>query len=74
MRVRYAMLMRPPYPGALPKDGLIEVDFNEFKLNGWHCWGTAVYGRELTEEEMLHYDMEWMRTEHEGKVDQAVEK
>lgn len=56
----YRMLMRPPTPGALPGDGLIQVDdrcgFSE--KSGHHYWGTVEYIRELTKEELEHYDME----------------
>ena len=55
----YAMLMRPPAPGALPWEGLVNVDMNEGEMvSGHHYWGIAVYDRNLTKEELEHYDME----------------
>lgn len=55
----YLCLMRPPGPGAVPRDGLESVDFRERKtLSGHHSWGMAVYTRELTEEEIRHYELE----------------
>ena len=55
----YLCLMRPPTPGAVPKDGLDSVDFREGKsLSGHHYWGHAIYNRKLSEKEMDHYDLE----------------
>ena len=55
----YAMLMRPPAPGALPGKGLVHVDCNEGEtLKGHHYWGIALYDRQLSKDEMEHYDME----------------
>jgi hypothetical protein len=55
----YYCLMRLPGPGAIPKDGLDGVDFKEgYSLSGHHYWGHAIYNRKLTDEEVLHYDLE----------------
>lgn len=55
----YLCLMRPPTPGAIPRDGLERVDFKEGRsLLGRHYWGRVIYTRELSEEEMSHYDLE----------------
>lgn len=55
----YYCLMRPPGPGAIPRDGLDWIDFKEGNtLSGHHYWGRAVYKRRLTEEEVNHYDLE----------------
>ena len=55
----YYCLMRPPGPGAIPRDGLDWIDFKEgYTLSGHHYWGRAVYKRRLTEEEVNHYDLE----------------
>lgn len=55
----YRCLMRPPDPGAIPKDGLSYVEYKEgWTLCGHHFWGTAVYTRKLTTEEIEHYDLE----------------
>ena len=58
----YGTRLRPPDIGCVPKEGLIEVDFNEFEVNGRHYWGTATYGTELTEDKLWHYDMDLIRT------------
>ena len=55
----YALLMRPPAPGALPKEGLIHVSYLQGKTaSGHYYWGSAEYNRRLTEEELKQYDME----------------
>ena len=55
----YMCLMRPPMPGAIPRDGLDYVDFKEGNsLSGHHYWGHAIYNRELTQEEGNHYELE----------------
>lgn len=55
----YLCLMRPPMPGAIPRDGLTHVDFKEGRaLSGHHYWGHAIYDRELAPEEVRHYDLE----------------
>lgn len=55
----YLCLMRPPTPGAIPREGLDGVDFKEgHSLSGHHYWGHAIYNRKLSEDEVLHYDLE----------------
>lgn len=55
----YLCLMRPPYPGAVPRDGLEKIDFKEGRGKSGHFyWGRAVYSRKLSEEEVKHYDLE----------------
>lgn len=55
----YRCLMRPPEPGAIPKDGLGYVDWKEgYTLGGHHFWGTAVYNRKLTRDEIEQYELE----------------
>lgn len=57
----YAMLERPPGPGAQPRDGLVEATekacFVPCGPEHVHVWGFATYGRELTKEECDHYQM-----------------
>lgn len=67
MRItRYATLMRPPHPGAIPREGLLETKAIEgYAPSGHHAWGWADYSRFLTEEELRHYDMEYV---HSGEV------
>ena len=58
-RVRYLFLMRPPMPGAFPRDGLQEIGFDEGQtLSGHHYWGWAEYDRELTKKEVFDYELE----------------
>lgn len=55
----YYCLMRPPTPGAVPRDGLDRVDYKEGRsLSGHHYWGRVIYTRPLTDEEVLHYELE----------------
>ena len=54
----YGTRLRPPGIGCVPRDGLKEVSFAEFESVGRHYWGTASYDRELTAEELEHYDMD----------------
>ena len=55
----YAALLRPPGPGAVPRDGLIECFCEEgFAPSGHSYWGIAVYNRELTSSEIYDYDLE----------------
>lgn len=57
--MKYYFLLRPPAPGAMPKEGLIEIGFDEGQApSGHHTWGWAEYNRELTVEEVSHYDLE----------------
>lgn len=59
-RYGYLCLMRPPMPGAIPRDGLVECDAEEgvSAASGHHYWGRAIYSRRLTDEEVKHYDLE----------------
>ena len=54
----YRLLMRPPGPGAVPRDGLLWTDDNDEWTGNRHTWGHAVYSRKLTDEEIEHYEME----------------
>ena len=50
--VRYICTMRPPDPGAVPREGLTDASFEEgFTRSGRHFWGIVEYNRHLTEEE-----------------------
>ena len=60
---RYATLLRPPGPGAVPRDGLLQVrEIEGTTPSGHHAWGWAEYNRRLTEEELRHYDMEYVHS------------
>lgn len=55
----YHCLMRPPTPGAVPIDGLAYVDNREgTTISGHHFWGTAVYKRKLSPEEVERWELE----------------
>ena len=54
----YRCLMRPPTPGAVPKEGLDRADYCDGRTQGGHFfWGTVVYTRELSQQETDHYDL-----------------
>jgi len=57
----YKMILRPPDPGAVPREGLIRVDDVESWKGSRRYWGHAVYDRRLSREETEHYDMEFCR-------------
>lgn len=60
---RYAALMRPPEPGGIPREGLLQVKFIEgVAPSGHHAYGWAEYDRYLTNEELSHYDMEYVHS------------
>lgn len=56
----YLCLMRPPTPGAVPIRGLVQCEDKEgVSLESrHHYWGRVVYNRELSEEEVRHYELE----------------
>lgn len=59
----YGTRLRPPDIGCVPKQGLRDVNFEEFTCGSRHYWGTASYSRKLTEEEKTHYDMDEIKEE-----------
>ena len=63
LRVRYALLMRPPQPGAIPREGLKEIKSIEgYAPSGHHAWGWAEYDRYLTDDEIKHYELEYVHS------------
>lgn len=55
----YRCLMRPPVPGAIPREGLDRVDYREGNtLSGHYYYGTVTYTRKLADWEIRHYDLE----------------
>ena len=71
IKARYALLMRPPAPGAIPRDGLLEVgDDCEKAPSGHRAWGWAEYNRVLSEKEKEEYDLEciWIRKLSDAKI------
>lgn len=58
---RYAFLMRPPMPGAMPREGLLDVrEVSGHAPSGRYSWGWAEYSRKLTPDEIQHYDLEYV--------------
>lgn len=58
---RYACLMRPPAPGAVPKDGLREAHQERgVAPSGHQALGYCDYTRPLTELETDAYEMEYL--------------
>ena len=57
----YYCPMRPPSPGAVPREGLDYVHEyrarSYFPMIGRAAWGSAVYSRELTEKECSDYEL-----------------
>ena len=61
MKHEYACLYRPPMPGAVPKDGLVEVRHNTNRIiDGRGIWGSVVYNRELSEKEVKDYELKYL--------------
>lgn len=62
---RYACLMRPPAPGAVPRAGLVETKCIEgITPKGHHAWGWTSYDHELTPEDIRHYELEYLHKDH----------
>ena len=62
----YLGLMRPPGPGAVPRDGLIWAGDEEgvSKLSGRSYWGRVAYSRMLEAEEVEDYELEYLGMKH----------
>ena len=61
--VRYATLMRPPGPGAIPHNGLVEMkEISGTAPSGHHAWGWADYNRYLTDQEIRDYELEYVHS------------
>lgn len=56
---RYACLMRPPGPGAVPRDGLVECGYEQDvdPDTGQDYWGWCDYDRPLTKKEISSYEL-----------------
>jgi len=56
----YYCLMRPPMPGAVPRNGLVQCEDKEgvSLTSKHHYWGRVVYDRPLSTEEVLHFELE----------------
>lgn len=57
----YYLTQRPPAPGAQPGNGLIRTYEYEHRIYipaiGREAYGSAVYGRQLTEQEVDNYEL-----------------
>lgn len=51
----YYCRLRPPTPGAIPKDGIVEVVDKKVVKNNIEYWGYVIYNRELTKKELYQY-------------------
>lgn len=61
MRWRYATLMRPPGPGAVPRDGWVDCCFDEgCAPSGHHYWGWVEYNHPLTDKQVHDYELEFL--------------
>lgn len=58
----YFLRMRPPAPGAVPREGLLRCTDREIFYDGQRYWGEAVYNRQLTTEEVEHYELSYHKT------------
>lgn len=58
-KYKYLLLMRPPTPGAIPIDGLVECGEEEGTApSGHHIWGYAIYKRKLSDQEVYNWELE----------------
>ena len=57
MEIWYACLERPPAPGAVPREGLLEAKSDDGLLIEQHYWGLVAYNRKLTEQEEHDYQL-----------------
>ena len=59
---RYYLLLRPPMPGTIPRGCIDIMDFGKKKFVpeiGREAWGYVEYERELTEQEINDYELEY---------------
>ena len=56
---RYYTRLRPPMPGAIPRQGLVRAYSYDYKqcIRGVGALGFAEYDRELTAEESAQYEL-----------------
>lgn len=58
---RYACILRPPGPGAVPRDGLVNSACESgTAMTGHFTWGWVEYSRRLTEQEERIYDLMYL--------------
>lgn len=56
---RYYCQFRPPMPGAIPRDGLVNIGDYDYpqSFDGISAWGFAEYNRPLTDKEISDYEL-----------------
>lgn len=58
---RYYCPMRPPAPGAIPNDGLVSIQSNNYRTYdanaGREVWGYVEYNRLLSRKEIRNYEL-----------------
>lgn len=56
---RYYCQYRPPMPGAIPREGLVNVAEYDYpqSFNGIRAWGYVEYDRKLTDKEVYSYEL-----------------
>ena len=64
-RYVYGMRLRPAAPGAMPKEGLVQIDIGDAYSMRRNYWGILTYDRQLTEKECDDYDLDHLWTERE---------
>ncbi len=67
---RYATLMRPAGLGAVPRQGLIACfDFCGKSPNGHNMYSFVDYDRQLTDKEIVDYELEFCHIMEVGEND-----
>lgn len=60
-RYVYYMMMRPPMPGAMPIDGLVDLkDFGDkayVREIDREAWGKLIYMRKLSDQEVYNWEL-----------------
>ena len=54
---RYYLPNRPPVPGAVPKDGLVNVHDGNIMWGTFDFYGYVEYNRKLTKQEVDDYEL-----------------
>jgi hypothetical protein len=65
----YYCRLRPPGPGCQPR-GFISIDFNSTKNNGREYWGSVTYDRQLTDDEIFNYDLDYITPKRKGFINE----
>lgn len=60
MIYRYECLLRPPGPGAIPRDGCVCVDQREYITSDMkHVWGYVYYDHKIPDKLASDYDLRY---------------